>query len=71
MTQREWEREVLDAIAGTAWRLYAASVSQASPSCDALLDSKDGRSKNITLSRDAFPTAEARKAELRRQLEAP
>ena len=72
MTQHEWEAEVLDAIAGTSWRLVSARISEESPSCRAYLDrASDDRLKTLRVSRDMLRTTEARRAELWRQLDEP
>ena len=72
MTDTQWETELATALIGTDWIINWYGVIQQYPSCLADLQHRVTKAyKQVEVSRDAFRTPEARKAETLRQLLAP
>ena len=73
MTEQEWKAELADAIetTGVLWQVFAAGCTQNSSILYAHVDDAETRQyRAIRISMDTFPTVDARKAEIVRQLNA-
>jgi hypothetical protein len=69
--KREWKKEVTDAVSGSGWGVFSAERAPESDTCLATLMQRGYAPKQIRLSLLEFSTAEARKAEIMRQLALP
>ena len=69
MTNKEWETELAEALAGTPWDMAWPGVAQAAATCFAdAVHVETHEFRLVRLSYAMFPTKGARRREIRRQL---